>query len=68
MIPLKDPLLGFTHPEVIIVGQEASKNARPKRAGLTGLLPKPPKTCFPTAIAKAAPKTGIHQGAPAFIL
>ena len=41
---------------------EISMNARADSAGLNGLYPKPPNTCFATAIANTLPHTAIQRG------
>ncbi len=48
---------------VILVGQEASKNALAANAGFIKFCPIPPKTCFTMMMAKAAPTTASHHGA-----
>ena len=40
----------------------ADRNARPTRAGLKGLAPRPPKARLPTPVATAAPRAAIHMG------
>ena len=40
---------------VIGAGNDISRNTRPTRAGLKGLLPNPPKLILPTPIANIAP-------------
>ncbi|KAF5041798.1 hypothetical protein DSECCO2_519220 [anaerobic digester metagenome] len=56
---------GFINPDVICVDHDAIKNALPANAGFKKLKPSPPKTCFTTAIANAAPTTATHHGADA---
>ena len=39
-----------------------SRNTRPTKAGLNGLLPSPPKLILPMPMATNAPMTTIHTG------
>ena len=41
--------------DVICTGNEISKNTRPTKAGLNGLLPKPPNDILPIPMATNAP-------------
>ena len=46
--------------EVMAAGQLASIMARPAKAGLTTLQPRPPKNCFTTKMAKTDPTAAIQ--------
>ena len=63
------PPAGTVRSKIVMwVGQDASKKARPRRAGFIGLKPNPPNTILPTAIAKKEPIAGIHKGTCAEML
>ena len=47
---------------VICAGNESKRNARPAKAGLNRLHPKPPKDIFTTPMANSAPRITIHTG------
>ena len=46
-----------------LAGQQATRNARPARAGFIKLCPSPPNACLTTIIANIAPNIGTHNGA-----
>ncbi len=47
---------------VMAAAKEAVRNALPTSAGLNGLCPNPPKTCFPMPMANADPIITIQLG------
>ena len=47
---------------VMATGKLMRRKTRATRAGLKGLYPRPPYTCFPIPMATIAPITIIHQG------
>ena len=47
---------------VICTGKEMSRNTRPTRAGLKGLVPRPPNVILPTPMATSAPIRIIQMG------
>ena len=47
---------------VILTGKLACRKARPNKAGLKILAPKPPKTCLPKTIATTAPRAVPAMG------
>ncbi|MBT9150805.1 MAG: hypothetical protein DDT40_00984 [candidate division WS2 bacterium] len=46
----------------MVPGKAKTINSRPTNAGLKRFLPNPPKSCFPTMMAKEAPIAAIYSG------